>query len=66
MQNLVALRSMARYRQISKNFPFISPSKTCGPWNGTKFDTRAMIWTLFVEAHQIKLNAKFGKPRPYG
>ena len=33
---------------------------------GAKFDPRARIWTLLVEAHKIKLHAQFGKPRPNG
>ena len=48
------------------SFPYIIPCKTCDPWDGAKFDQRAMIWTLLVEAHLIKLHAKFSKPMPYG
>ena len=57
---------MARYREISKVFSYISLSKTCDPRGGAKFDPRAIHWTFLVEAHQLKLHAKFGKPRPCG
>ena len=44
----------------------MNPSKTYDPWGGANFDHRAIIWAILVEAHQMRLHAKFGKPRPYG
>ena len=37
---------MARYREISTVFPFISGSKTCDPCGEAKFDLRGIenIW----------------------
>ena len=34
-----------------RGFPYISLGKTCDPQGGAKFDPRAKIWTLLVEAH---------------
>ena len=53
-------------KKISKVFPFISQRKTCDPQGGAIFDPRSIIWTLLVEAHEIRLHAKFDKPMPYG
>ena len=66
MQNLVSLGVMARYREISKVFPHINQCKTSDPRGGAKFDPRAIIWALLVEAHEIKLHAIFSKLRPHG
>ena len=57
---------MARYWEISKVIPIVSPYKTCDPRGGVKFDPMATIWALWVEAYYIKPHAKFGKPRPHG
>ena len=42
---------MALYRSTGSSFPFINPSKTCDPWGGAKFDLRAIIWALSIEAY---------------
>ena len=62
MQNLVRLGLQGDLAI----FPSISQCKTCNPRGGAKFDPRAIPWALLVEAHYIKLHAKFGEPRPYG
>ena len=41
---------MARYREISKT-PYKGRCKTTDPRGGAKFDPRAIIWALLVEAH---------------
>ena len=65
MQNLVSLGLMARYMKISEVFYNISQFKSCDSQGGAKFDPRAIIWALLVEAHWIGLHAKFSRPRPY-
>ena len=50
MQNLVSLGRMARYTEISKFFPIYGNVKLVTPGRA-KFDPRAIIWALLVEAH---------------
>ena len=66
MQNLLSLGLMARYREFPIVSPYISLNKTWDPQDGAKFDPRAIILALLVQAYLIRLLAKFGKPRPYG
>ena len=51
MQNLISLGCMARYREISKSFPYLSPCKNCDPRSGAKFHPRAINLAVLVEAH---------------
>ena len=66
MQNLVSLGLKAKHREISQMFSYVGQCKTGDPQGGAKFDPRAIIWALLVEAYYIKLHAKFGNPWPYG
>ena len=40
--------------------------KLVTPGVGSNLTSKVKIWALLVEAHKIKLHAKFGSPRPYG
>ena len=62
MLNLVALGFMARYRGFLKFS--LSSNKTCEPKSGAKFDPRAIIWALSVEAHYIMRHVKVVTPPP--
>ena len=59
MQNLASIGLMSRHRKLFLlSFPYLSLFKTSDPRSGAKFDLRAIIWALLVEAHKIKLHAE--------
>ena len=66
MQKFESLGLMCRYKEISKVFSILAHVKLVTPKGGAKFDPRALISALLVEANYIGLHAKLGKPRPYG
>ena len=51
MQNLVSLGLKAKYRESSQIFPIEAKLKLVTPGAGAKFDPKAIIWALLVEAH---------------
>ena len=38
--------------------------KTNEPQGRASFDLRAIIWTILVEVHYMKLHTKYQRPRP--
>ena len=53
-------------RRFFKYFPYIRLCKQSDPRDGAIFDSRDIIWTIFVEDHKVMLHAKYERPRPYG
>ena len=64
--NLGALGLTLSRRKIFHDFHYISLCKTSDPQVEAISDIRAIIWTIMVEGHYIKLHTKFGSARPNG
>ena len=66
MPNMKALALTVWDKKIFKNFHPYPYVKSENPQHRTNFYSRAIIWSILVEGHNMMLHAKYESSSPYG
>ena len=66
MPKMKALALKVWDKKIFNNFPLYLYVKSENPQHRTNFHSRAIIWSILVEGHNMMLHAKYETSSPYG